>query len=168
MEKVIEKIDKYILFTNIVPGFLILMFNMYYFNLRELNIGEQIIIAYFAGQTLNRIGSITIGNPLLKIIREKGEPYNKYIEACRKDNMIDILLQERNTYRTFCTLILACMLEIMCYKLIKIFDISKGIILILVLILLFIIYSISFCKYNKYISERIRIANKKKNKQEEN
>ena len=162
MEKIIEKIDNYNLFTNIVPGFLILMFNVYYFNL----IGEQIVIAYFAGQTLNRIGSITIGILLLKLTREKGEPYNKYIVACRKDDKIDILLQERDTFRTFCTLVLVCMLEIIFYKLIKFFNISNGITIFSVLTIMFVIYAISFCKYNKYISERIRIANKKKNDQE--
>ena len=166
MEKIIEKIDNYNLFTNIVPGFLILMFNVYYFNLHELNIGEQIVIAYFAGQTLNRIGSITIGILLLKLTREKGEPYNKYIVACRKDDKIDILLQERDTFRTFCTLVLVCMLEIIFYKLIKFFNISNGITIFSVLTIMFVIYAISFCKYNKYISERIRIANKKKNDQE--
>ena len=166
MEKIIEKIDNYNLFTNIVPGFLILMFNVYYYNLHELNIGEQIVIAYFAGQTLNRIGSITIGILLLKLTREKGEPYNKYIVACRKDDKIDILLQERDTFRTFCTLVLVCMLEIIFYKLIKFFNISNGITIFSVLTIMFVIYAISFCKYNKYISERIRIANKKKNDQE--
>lgn len=161
MEKIIEKIDNYILFTNIVPGFLMLMFNMYYFNLHELNVGEQIVIAYFAGQTLNRLGSITVGNLLLKFTNEKGEPYNKYIIASRKDDKIDTLMQERDAFRTFCTLVLVCISEIIFNKLIKKFNISNGIVLLLVLIIIFVIYAKSFCKYNKYISERVRIANKK-------
>ena len=33
MDKIIDKIDKYNLFTNIVPGYLLLMFNIYYLKL---------------------------------------------------------------------------------------------------------------------------------------
>ena len=58
MDKIIDKIDKYNVFTNIIPGYLLLIFNIYYFEISILNIGEQIIISYFVGQTLSRIGSI--------------------------------------------------------------------------------------------------------------
>lgn len=71
MEKIIEKVSSYNLFTNIIPGYIMLMFNMYWFDFPVLNIGEQIILAYFIGLTLNRLGSILIGNILLKITKEK-------------------------------------------------------------------------------------------------
>lgn len=54
MDKIIEKIDNYNLFTNIIPGYLMLMFNLYYFNITSLKIAEQIILSYFIGLTLNR------------------------------------------------------------------------------------------------------------------
>lgn len=161
IEKLLEKIDSYNIFTNIIPGFLLLIFNEYYFNMSGLKIGEKIIIAYFIGQTINRIGSIIIGKMLLKISKEHGEKYDRYIKASKKDEKISKLLQERNSFRTICTMLIICLLEIQLSIIITRIKIAKEIIVIIILISLFIIYSISFCKYNKYIADRIRIATKK-------
>ncbi len=162
MEKIIEKIDRYNLFTNIIPGYIMLIFNIYYFKLPEINIFEQLIIAYFVGQTLSRLGSLLISKILLKLTKEKGESYDKYIIACEKDQKISTLLQERNLCRTFCTLFVICIIEILLCKVIPIFKISSNLLVILVLIILVIIYGCSFCKYNKYISNRVRIFSDKK------
>lgn len=161
MEKIIEKVDSYNIFTNLIPGFLLLIFNEYYFNLKGFSIVEQIIISYFIGQTLNRLGSIFIGRVLLKITKEKGENYNKYIKASRSDEMINKLLQERNTYRTICTLLIVCIVEIPISKIITSVKISHDIIIVFILIILITIYSISFCKYNKFIADRVRNSTKK-------
>ena len=162
MEKIIEKIDRYNLFTNIIPGYIMLIFNIYYFKLHEINIFEQLIIAYFVGQTLSRLGSLLTSKILLKLTKEKGESYDKYIIACEKDQKISTLLQERNICRTFCTLFVICIIEISLSKVIPIFKISSDILVILVLIILVIIYGCAFCKYNKYISNRVRIFSDKK------
>ena len=159
MEKLLEKIDSYNIFTNIIPGFLLLIFNEYYFNISGLNVGEQIIIAYFAGQTLNRLGSILLGKILLKFTKENGENYSKYIKASNGDEKISKLLQERNTFRTICTMLIICLLEIPLSKIITSIKVSKDIIVIIMLILLIIIYAISFCRYNKYITDRVRNFN---------
>lgn len=164
MEKIIEKINSYNLFTNIIPGYLILMFNMYCFNFSDFKIGEQLIIAYFFGQTLNRLGSVLIGKILLKITKEKGESYDKYILASDNDKKINVLLQERNTYRTLCTLFITCIFELLFSKIVDMFNVSNNIALVLLLIVLIVIYAISYCKYNKYIADRVRIYNNKKNK----
>lgn len=163
MDKIIEKIDNYNLFTNIIPGYLMLMFNLYYFNITNLKIAEQIILSYFIGQTLSRLGSLVIGKILLRISKENGESYDKYILADDKDKKISILLQERNTYRTFCALFLCCIFEIILSKLIRFLNVPKNIIIVIIFISLFCIYAMSFCKYNKYISDRVRVATEKRN-----
>lgn len=160
MERLLEKIDSYNLFTNIIPGYLMLIFNVYYLDLFELNIIEQILIAYFIGLTINRLGSIFTEKILLKFTKEKGESYDKYILASNNDKKINVLLQERNTYRTFCTLFIVCIIELIFIKVINIFNLSEYIVILLVSIVFSIIYAISFCKYNKYIADRIRIYNK--------
>ena len=163
MEKIIEKLDSYNLFTNIIPGYLMLLFNIYYFKLDSLNIIEYIVVAYFIGQTLNRLGSILVGKVLLKFTSEGGLPYDKYITACDNDKKINLLLQERNTYRTFCTLFIVCMIEVIFSKIYKDINISNNAIIFALLAICLIIYSVSYCKYNKYIDDRIRISNKKNN-----
>ena len=163
MGKVIEKLDNYNLFTNIIPGYVMLLFNIYYFKLNKPNVVELIIIAYFIGQTLNRLGSILIGKLLLYFTSDKGLSYDKYILACEKDKKINLLLQERNAYRTFCTLFIVCIIEIIFSKVLVNFNISCDIIVVAMLLLCLIIYSISFCKYNKYIIDRVQISNKKEN-----
>lgn len=159
MDKIIDKIDKYNIFTNMVPGYLLLIFNIYYFEIGDLNIGEQIIISYFIGQTLSRLGSIIGQKILLKFTKEKGEPYDKYIIASEKDSKIEILMQERNMCRTLCILFVICIIEIIITKIINICTINNDIIFIILLVIFLVIYTISFCKYNKYISERVRIQN---------
>lgn len=164
MEKLLEKVDSYNIFTNIIPGFLLLIFNEYYLNISGLNIGEQVIVAYFVGQTLNRIGSILTGKVLLKFTNENGEDYGKYIKASNSDEKINKLLQERNVFRTICTMLIVCLLEIPLSKVVTDIKISRDIIVAILLVLLIIIYSISFCKYNKYVANRVRNNTKKKNK----
>lgn len=161
MDKVIDKIDKYNLFTNIVPGYLLLMFNIYYLKIENLNIAEQIIISYFIGQTLSRLGSIIGQKILFKFAKEKGESYDKYIIASEKDTKIATLMQERNMCRTFCVLFVICIIEIILTKIININSIKSDIILIILLFMLLVIYTISFCKYNKYVLDRIQIQNKR-------
>ena len=161
MDKIIDKIDKYNLFTNIVPGYLLLMFNIYYLKIENLNIGEQIIISYFVGQTLSRLGSIIGQKILFKFTKEKGESYDKYIIASDKDTKIATLMQERNMCRTFCVLFVICIIEIILTKIININSIKSDIILIILLFILLVIYDISFCKYNKYVLDRIQIQNKR-------
>ena len=163
MEKLLEKIDSYNIFTNLIPGFLLLIFNEYYFNIKAFNIGEQIIIAYFIGQTLNRLGSILIGKVLLNFTKENGENYNSYIKAEKSDEKIGKLLQERNTFRTICTMLIICLLEIPLSKIVAIFKVSRGTAVIIILIVLIVVYSISFCKYNKYVADRVRNSTKKNN-----
>lgn len=163
IEKIFDKMGIYNIFTNIIPGYVFIILNMYYFNFKIDNLIEQIILAYFIGLTINRIGSITIGKILLKISKENGESYKKYITACNKDLKIDLLLQERNTYRTYSTLFAICLIEYIASLIFKKLTISKELFIIIILIILFIVYSISFCKHNKYIAERVRI-NYDKNK----
>lgn len=161
MDKIIDKIDKYNLFTNIVPGYLLLMFNIYYLKIENINIGEQIIISYFIGQTLSRLGSIIGQKILFKFTKEKGESYDKYIIASDKDTKIATLMQERNMCRTFCVLFVICIIEIILTKIININSVKSDIILIILLFILLVIYAISFCKYNKYVLDRIKIQNKR-------
>lgn len=160
MGKIIEKLDSYNLFTNIIPGYLMLLFNTYYFKLGSINIVENIIVAYFIGQTLNRLGSILVGKVLLKFTKEEGLPYDKYISACDNDKKINLLLQERNTYRTFCTLFIVCIIEVIFSKIYRNINISNNVIIFALLVICLIIYSVSYCKYNKYIADRVRISNK--------
>ena len=161
MDKIIEKIDNYNIFTNIIPGYVLLIFNLHYFQINSLNIGEQIIISYFAGQTLNRLGSIIVQKILFKFTKEKGEDYNKYILASENDPKINILMQERNMCRTFCALFVICMIEIILSKLLKVCSIPNDIMIIILITIFLVIYSISFCKYNRYIANRVRIYNEK-------
>lgn len=166
IEKIIEKLGMYNIFTNIIPGYVFLFVNSYYFNFKINNVVTITILSYFLGLTISRIGSITIGNILLKFSKEKGELYSKYIEATERDEKIELLLQERNSYRTYSTLFLICFIEYLC-NIIRIkYSIPNDIcyIIIFVILILILIYSISFCKYNKYIAERIRINTKKTKK----
>lgn len=164
MDKFFEKLDNYNLFTNIIPGYLLIVFNVYYFDISNVNYLELILLAYFVGQTLSRVGSIMIGPLLLKITNEDGETYKKYISACDIDSKIETLMQERNMYRTFCSLAIVCILEILLDKILSVISISNDFVFVLLLIFVVVIYGISFCKHNKYITARVRNCTDSKSK----
>lgn len=159
IEKFIEKIDSYNIFTNVIPGLLFLMFNSWYFKLEKLEFYEQIVIAYFIGQTLNRIGSIVIEKILLRIKKIELQSYKEYVLACEKDKKIDMLLQERNVCRTLVAMFVMCIIEVPLVTIIKKINMPNIIYITIVLIFLTIIYSISFYKYNKYIIDRVNKKN---------
>lgn len=156
MDFIAKKIDNYNLFTNIVPGYIMLMFNIYYFEILIPSILEQLVYAYIIGLTLNRIGSIITAKVLLLFTKEKGENYSKYIKACKQDDKIEVLLQQRNEFRTICTLFIVCIIEMAGHYIVNKLYIPTDIIMVLVLIILVVIYGISFCKHNKYIADRVR------------
>lgn len=164
MEKVFEKIEKYDILTNIIPGYLMLILNIYYFELTNINIAEQLVISYVIGMTLSRIGALFIGKILLHMTKEKGKSYVKYVCASKEDEMIGKLLLERNTYRTYCTLFVVCVLELIVIEIIKITKLSNDVVIIILLIIVAIIYGASYCRCNKFISDRVEMSKKIKNR----
>lgn len=117
---------------------------------------------YFIGVTVSRIGSVII-EPLFKLIKLiKFKPYSEFVMAADNDSKLEILSETNNMYRSFVSLMFSIGI-IEAYKLLieklEISEIVNGLIIILILLVL---YSLSYRKQTNYISKRIetRVGNK--------
>lgn len=163
MKYILDKISSYNLFNNLVPGLSYLylsdkILNTCFFNDSLI---EIIIIAYLVGMIISRFSSIVITNIIFKVSNIKEAKYKDYITACDKDEKINVLLQDRNIYRSLCGMGVILLF----LKLVQILlgnNLNYNIILeIIFLIVFIIIFAISFVKQNKFIINRIKTANKK-------
>lgn len=102
MSNVIEKLDSYQIMTNLLPGTFIGIALEFILGMgiTSPSVTEKIVIYYFIGLILNRIGSLVV-NPILKKCRVIVEaPYQEYVKAVKEDSRIDILSETNNYFRT--------------------------------------------------------------------
>lgn len=164
MDKIIEKISGYHIFNNLVPGYLFLIISSQIMkkNLIIDNLIYSFFEAYFIGIIISRISSLVTEKIIVKIWKLKKEPYEKYIEANKEDDKLEILNQDCNMYRSLCTL----MLIELAFKIVVMFELSslinKDILFLLVLALLTILFAFSFVKQNRFISSRVKRISKKR------
>ena len=105
MGKFIEKLDSYELMTSLLPG------AFFYISLKIFcgiefpieNVVEEIVVYYFLGLIINRIGSIIVKPFLLKINVIKEISYDEYVSAEKKDCKIKVLMETCNYYRSMLT-----------------------------------------------------------------
>jgi len=113
MKNILEKLDSYQLLTNLLPGafFGLTLRYLLGFDLPTNSMFEDLIIYYFMGLIINRVGSLIVV-PLIKKIRFKkyrfirNAPYPDYVKAMRKDSKIDTLSEANNCFRSLLTSVL--------------------------------------------------------------
>lgn len=164
MDKIIDKISSYHIFNNLVPGYLFLIISG---QIMEKNLIIDSLIysffeAYFIGTIISRISSLVIEKIIVKIWKLNKEPYDKYVEANKKDDKLEILNQDCNMYRSLCTLML---IELV-LKIMVMFEITRlintDVLILLTLTLLAILFAFSFVKQNTFISSRVKRISQKK------
>lgn len=160
MDGLWEKISSYNIFNNLFPGalFVYLLERSTKVILSTDDIVKNIVLYYFAGLIIGRVGSIII-EPLLKKIKiVKFTPYGEYISACQRDNKIEILQESANMYRTLLSMSLLFLAAL--FFISKItgdnFVFSKYLSIFLILV-----FITSYIKQVKYIVRRINKANNK-------
>ena len=114
MNNVIEKLGSYQIVTNLFPGAFFGMALKFFFELSlpTENIGEEILVYYFMGFVINRIGSLIIKPILEKMKFIQEAPYPDYLKAVKVDAKLDILSETNNYFRS--TLTCFVLLPIVC------------------------------------------------------
>ena len=165
-EKMIEKVSSYNIFNFILPGAVFVYISKELLNKNFLTNSwiENIIVCYFIGMILSRIGSLII-EPILKKCRLKYAPYSDYIEASEEDSKIPMFLEINNMYRTF----IATFISLIIYKgylyLEQYFSnntIFNEISIFVILIALTAIFVASFVKQTGFIRKRVEAYKKRK------
>ena len=160
MEKILEKITRYNLFNNLLPGIIFI------FLIREttklefiLNIGSNIFdylfIAYFIGLVISRFGSLIIEPSLRKIKFITFSDYKSYLEAVKKDKKIEIINEENNSYRSYISLFTLFFIFHVVIFTINCFDLNVENMIFYISIILFILFVFSYKKQTDYIRGRI-------------
>lgn len=105
MGKFIEKLDSYELMTSLLPGTFFCISLRIFCGLEFPieNMVEEIVLYYFAGLIINRIGSIIVKPCLLKVNVIKEVTYDEYVKAEKKDSKIKVLMETSNYYRSMLT-----------------------------------------------------------------
>lgn len=157
MEKIIDKIDSYNVFTNIIPGCVLLKLLSQFdlFTVQGEGTIADLVFYYFVGVVANRIGSLIIEKILLKLHLVDYAPREEYLEAVQKDPDIKKLLEANNMYRTFAG-VFVVLLIIKIYQIeanhINLSPIVTEWISVIALLWLFIL---SFIKQTKSIVKRV-------------
>ena len=102
IESLAEKLSAYQVFNYLLPGavFAATFGLVSRYNILVGNVVVDVIVIYFVGMALSRIGSLVI-EPIFKSLRiVTYANYDDYLEAAKSDPTIPTLLQENNTYRT--------------------------------------------------------------------
>lgn len=170
LKPIIEKISSYNIFNNLYPGilFIYLLKFMFGINILSDNWFENLIVFYFVGMVLSRIGSIII-EPIMKKIKViKYAPYSDYVKASSIEPLVDTLSEVNNTYRTLLSTFICTFMYKVCVTINEIclknevtfLQENKDWIL---LILLIILFSFSYVKQTSYVRKRVESVLKREN-----
>jgi hypothetical protein len=112
MDKVIDRLSSYNLFTNLFPGLIYCYLASKFFGVPLLQ--SDLLVAafyyYFCGLVISRVGSILIEPILKKTKIAKFAAYDEYAAAAAKDPQIGILLETSNTYRSVIALLICVLI----------------------------------------------------------
>ena len=163
MEKIVNKMESYHIFTFIIPGtlFLLLCKLVCGINIDENNLIMLLFMSYFVGIIISRIGSLIVGNILNYVFNVKLENYDNYISAEKKDEKIWILMKDGNMFRNLCTMTIIVLI----IKIIMMLNLHKLLgndaLFLMAIILLIVLFSLSYVKQEKMIISRVKKASKR-------
>lgn len=111
MDKVIDKLSAYNIFTNLFPGVIYCFIADKFFGAPLIQ--DELVVAaffyYFCGMVISRVSSVVLEPILKKAKFVKLVDYKMYVDALVKDGQISVLLETSNAYRSVVAL-LVCVL----------------------------------------------------------
>jgi len=157
LDKIIEKISSFNIFTNLLPG-AIFCFLLNRFSSLSLPNGKNVydyLVFYFVGVVISRVGSIVI-EPIFKRLKiVKYAPLNKYIKAEKEDSKIQVLLETNNFYRSMISMLFLFGLALFYNYVESIWSIAPVIVLPLLAISLIVLFALSYRKQTSFIYNRV-------------
>ncbi len=162
MDEILKKISTYNIFNYLLPGtiYIVLVTKFTDYNLVETNFFSMLVISYFIGLVISRLGSFLLEPALRKLkIVPVGE-YSDFVMVSKADPKIELFSEISNMYRSLSTMCL-CILTTFLYWVISKGEISqKNILLSILFIGLFVLFIASHSKQNSYLNKRINAVTK--------
>lgn len=160
MKDLLDKLSSYNLFNYLLPGiiFVVLASEVTHYSFIQQDIVIGAFLYYFIGLVISRFGSLVI-EPLLKYLSFlQFADYKDFIAASKKDEKIELLSEVNNTYRTLSSLFILLLLLKLHEKVEGIFPILKGWDAVILMVLMLIIFLLSYRKQTSYITKRIKVS----------
>lgn len=157
MDKLLEKISSYSIFTNLFPGivFCFLVEQIYSYKIFDGDLVTGVFIYYFVGLVISRIGSILVEPILQKFRVVQYASYSDFLVASKVDPKLDVLLEVNNTYRSSLSLILCVALVGGGSWFFSFFDFLTPYWESILLASILVLFAISYRKQTGYIRKRV-------------
>jgi len=160
MDSFVNKISTYNIFNYLFPGvvFLTLLAKLTTYDLDFGGILQTLLVGYFVGLVISRIGSIIL-EPIFKLTRiiKRGD-YSDFVKASKNDEFVSTLSEIANMYRTLSSMIF-CFVFAYGYSILMNKDAYINAIEILIgLVLLFFLFVFALKKQSDYVSKRVEIS----------
>lgn len=161
MSNILEKLDSYQILTNLLPGaFFVYIVKIFLeVSLPTDNVVENIVVYYFAGLVINRIGSLAVEPMLKKVHFIRYAPYPNFIKAERSNPKITVLSEMNNYTRSLLTsAIIIPIIWILQAVAVEWYWLSANwkVVAAIVLIAIFLF---SYRKQSKYVCDRVEAVN---------
>jgi hypothetical protein len=160
MKDLLDKLSSYNLFNYLLPGiiFVVLASEVTHYSFIQQDIVIGGFLYYFIGLVISRFGSLVI-EPLLKYFSFlQFADYKDFVAASKKDEKIELFSQVNNTYRTLSSLFILLLLLKLYEKVEGRFPILKEWDAFILMVLLLIIFLLSYRKQTSYIKKRIKVS----------
>ena len=157
-----EKLDGYDLVANLVPG-AALTYALHFSEFptpAPTDWAAFLLVAFVAGVTANRLGSLLIDRPLRKLKFLKPKDYDSFISSERTDKKLEVLVANHGLYRTFFTAGLIYLILLGLSRLFPAVASSDQLVFILFVLGGMAVFLFAFRKEDQYIHSRIEAAAK--------
>lgn len=162
MKEILERVSSYNLFNYLWPGALYATFVSWTtrFQLTQSDIVIALVVYYFLGLTISRIGSLLVEPVLRRSSFITFGDYATFVAVAKRDSKLDTLVEVSNTYRTLCSLFL-CLMGTKIYEIIAVkIGVGDTIAAYIACGGLTVLFLFSYKKQAEYIRKRIAVANK--------
>lgn len=156
MNEILSKISSYNLLNYLLPGAVFsVVAELFGLVPAPAEIIEKLIWFYFIGMVISRLGSLVLEPLLKKIAFVKYSDYADYLNACQADGKLEVMVEASNTYRTLASAFAALVLCFCWISLADYFAVSTNAQGGLAVLLLFILFVVSFQKQASFITKRV-------------
>lgn len=157
MDKVIDKLSAYNIFTNLFPGVIYCFLADKFFGIPLIQ--DDLVVAaflyYFCGMVISRVSSVVL-EPLLKKTQfVTFADYKKYVAALAKDELIGVLLETSNSYRSVVALLICILATGGWAATVSAFPIIEPHAHYILLAFLLVLFLFAYRKQTQYIVARV-------------
>lgn len=159
MEKLLDKLSAYNIFTNLFPGIIycFVATKLFDFPLIQDDLVIAAFLYYFCGMVISRVGSVVIEPIMIKSGFVSYANYNDYVAASKSDKLIEELLVTSNAYRSVVSFVICLLATGAWGAALSKWPSFQSIDQYLLLGSLLVLFGFSFRKQTNYISKRVAI-----------